>query len=325
MRHDLCSLRWTSRSLPAIGVIVLVLGCCLILAIGALGVSATDPNVVVENESAYVEPVPEPGDEYYEATAIDGSWISYINPRDEYQNPYMGGGSGKIGVTLLNQSGEPIVGTSVPNTTVTIPTGESLAWHSAADPITVEFPLTEHYDRPLDADQFGTSSELPQGDGYLDSHTVEFHGLAENATIEYGEATVTGTHADRIEVVGYIEQTHRAWDSDVDPLTDAIPYEETGGEWTYRPNASHGQVIVVLQLTSPTDTDKNETASARIAPDVDTRVGVDEGPIDPDDDPVQANTTTSADDPADSLIGMGVVPAIIAVALALEFRRRNRD
>lgn len=211
--------------------------------------TAEDP--VGVNETAYIEPVPEPGDEWYEASATDGSWISYVNPRDEYRSPYEGHGSGKIGITLRNESGAVIVGESVPNTTVVIPTGESLAWHSAADPVEINLPLTDHYERPLDADQFGTHEELPQGDGYLDSHTVEWHGLPANATVAYDEAEVVGEHADRIEVVGYIQQAHQSWDSDVDPLDDAVSYEEAGGEWTYRPGESHGQMIVVLQLVPP--------------------------------------------------------------------------
>ena len=203
-------------------------------------------------EDEYVVPAPEKGDPYYEAAAADGSWISYLNPRDEYRDPYLGDGSGKICVTLVNENGEVIAGESVPNTTVTIPTGETLEWHSQANPMTVRFPLTDHYDRPLDSDQFGTSSDLPQGDGYMDSHCIEFHGPDENATIEYGQAQVEGEHADWIEVVGYIQQANDSWDTDVDPIADARPYEEAGG-WTYYPGGSHGQAVVVLQLDPPAD------------------------------------------------------------------------
>ena len=203
------------------------------------------------SEEEYVQPVPEEGDPYFEAAADDGSWVSYKNPRDEYRSPNLGDGSGKICITLRNEHGEVIIGKTVPNTTVTIPTGDALEWHSSADPITVELPLTHHYDRPLDADQFGTSPDLPQGDGYLDSHCYEFHGLPEDGTVEYGEAQVEGEHADRINVVGYIQQEHQAWDSDVDPIADAESYEDAGGGWTYRTDASHGQVVVVLQLDPP--------------------------------------------------------------------------
>ncbi|MFC6717458.1 PGF-CTERM sorting domain-containing protein [Natrialbaceae archaeon GCM10025810] len=218
-------------------------------------------------EEAYDQPAPEKGDEYYEASDPDGEWISYDNPRDEYRDPYLGDGSGKICTTLLNEEGEPIVGESVPNTTVTIPTGDTIEWHSGADPMTVEYPLTEHYEWPLDSDQFGTDEDLPQGDGIMDSHCIEFHGPDENATIEYGEAEVSGEYADRIEVVGYIQQANEAWDTDVDPIEDAVSYEEAGGGWTYEPDGSHGQAVVVLQLDPPEDAyedgseDENESES----------------------------------------------------------------
>ncbi|WP_247001708.1 PGF-CTERM sorting domain-containing protein [Halosolutus gelatinilyticus] len=202
------------------------------------------------SEAAYDEPVPTEGDPYFEEAADDGSWVSYVNPRDEYRDPYLGEGSGKICVTLLNEAGEPIVGESVPNTSVTIETGESLAWHSQADPFVVDFPLTEHYVRPFDGDQFGTSSDYPQGDGILDAHCLEWHGLPENETVEFGEAQVEGEHADKINVVGYIKQLPGGdgWDTDVDPIADAEPYDATEGGWTYEPNDSHGQTVVVLQL-----------------------------------------------------------------------------
>lgn len=227
------------------------------------------------SEEAYVQSVPEKGDPYFEAEASDGSWISYENPRDEYRSPYLGDGSAKICVTLQNEDGEPIVGETVPNTTVTIPTGDALGWHSSADPITVQLPLTQHYDRPLDADQFGTSEDLPQGDGYLDSHCYEFHGLSEDATVEYGEAQVDGEYANRIDIVGYIQHAHSAWNSDVDPIGDAEPYEEAGGGWTYRADGSHGQVVVVLQLDSSKEQESGDDIrdSNASAGDADTEDG----------------------------------------------------
>ena len=200
------------------------------------------------SEDAYAEPVPEEGDLFFEEGAGDGSWVSYVNPRDEYRDPNLGQGSGKICVTLLNEAGQPIVGESVPNTTATVPTGDSLEWHSDADPFVVEFPLTEHYVRPLDSDQFGTNPELPQGDGYMDSHCLEWHGLPEDETVEYGEVELEGAHADDIEVVGYVQQAHQAWDTDVHPIGDAESYEATEGGWTYETDESHGQTVVVLQL-----------------------------------------------------------------------------
>ena len=204
------------------------------------------------SEEAPEIPVPEEGDPFFEEAADDGSWVSYINPRDEYRDPYLGDGSGKVCVTLLNEAGEPIVGDTVPNTTATIETDDDLEWHERADPFTVEFPLTDNYDRPLDSDQFGTSPDYPQGDGYLDAHCLEWHGLPENETVEYGEVELEGEHADEIEVVGYVQQAHEAWDTDVDPIEAAQPYEEAGG-WTYEQDGSHGQAVVVLQLEGGVD------------------------------------------------------------------------
>lgn len=127
---------------------VLVVLLVVVSAVSTTGVVA-EPGV---SEEAYVQAAPEKGDAYFEAEASDGSWISYKNPRDEYLSPYLGNGSTKMCVVLLNEEGEPIVGESVPDTRITIPTGDTLNWHSSAGPITVELPLTEHYDRPLDAD-----------------------------------------------------------------------------------------------------------------------------------------------------------------------------
>jgi PGF-CTERM protein len=257
---------WSSRLLVTLVVLL------LFSLTGGTVATATTPTIQEANGSAsseepYIEAAPEPGDEYFEAEASDGRWISYINPRDEYRDPYLGDGSGKICAVLLNEAGDPIVGETVPNTTVTVPTGETLDWHSSADPMTVEYPLTENYDRPLDSDQFGTADDVPQGDGYMDSHCIEFHGPAIGDEIEYGEATVDGAHADRIELVGYIQKTG-TWETDIDPLEAATSYEEAGGGWTFRESESHGQVVVVLQLagdysnsTEQNGTDPNGTAS----------------------------------------------------------------
>jgi len=121
--------------------------------------------------------------------------------------------------------------------------------------MTVDFPMTDNYERPLDADQFGTSPDVAQGDGYMDSHCIEMHGLPEDATVEYGEAQITGEHADRIDVAGYIQQVPEGdgWDADIDPVAAAEPYADAGGGWTYETDASHGQVVVVLQLDAPAD------------------------------------------------------------------------
>ena len=256
------------------------------------------------SEEPYVEPVPEPGDPYYEAEAADGSWISYVNPRDEYRSPYLGPGSGKVCVSLYDADGNVIVGESIPDTTVTVPIGDSLSWHSGADPMTVEYPLTEHYDRPLDADQFGTNPDLPQGDGYLDSHCIEWHGMDEESTVEYGEAEIEGEYADRIEVVGYHQQDFRSWESDVDPIEDAVTYEDAGGGWTYDPDHSHGQVVVVLQLEGDADEvgesddgDENETAdgNGNETADDGERDTADQG-----DDGASNDTANGESDSADS-------------------------
>ncbi len=278
-------------------------------------------------EDEYVEDVPDEDDPYYEATASDGSWISYVNPRDEYRSPYLGHGSGKICVTLLNEDGEVVVGESVPDTTVSVPTGDELEWHTSADPFTVEYPLTDHYDRPLDADQFGTNPDLPQGDGYLDSHCLEWHGLPEDETVEYGEAEVEGEHAEWIEVVGYIQQGNQAWESDVDPLEDAVSYEEAGGGWTYETEESHGQLVVVLQLDPPEDGDEGESED-----DADSDGADGDDSLDGSDGEDGTNETVagsgngdddSSDDADDELPGFGVLVALVALSVALFVRARH--
>ncbi|MFU8869389.1 PGF-CTERM sorting domain-containing protein [Natronococcus sp.] len=284
--------------------------------------NAVQSSTTAVSEPAAEVPVPEPGDEYYEAAAPDGSWISYINPRDEYRNPYLGDGSGKICVTLLNEAGEPIVGESVPDTTATVSTGEELEWHTGADPMVVEYPLTDNYDQPLDSDQFGTSSELPQGDGYMDSHCIEMHGQPEDGTIEYGEVEITGEHADDIEVVGYIQQAHEAWDTDVDPIEDTESYEEAGGGWTYKTDGSHGQAVVVLQLEGEVDDSSDEpeertesTTENSTESDESTDDGIvgSDGNGDSDDDADDGSESDESDD-ADGLPGFGVGVAVVALA-----------
>ncbi|WP_306059170.1 PGF-CTERM sorting domain-containing protein [Natronococcus wangiae] len=299
----------------------------LLVATPAVG-SATATGVAV-SEEAYQQPVPEPGDPYFEAAADDGSWISYINPRDEYRSPYLGDGSGKICVTLLNEAGEPIVGETVPNTTVTVPTGDEIGWHTRADPMVVEYPLTDNYERPLDADQFGTTSELPQGDGYLDAHCIETHGNPETATIEYGEVEIDGEHADRIEVVGYVQQQPGGdgWDTSVDPIEDAESYEDAGGSWTYRPDASHGQVVAVLQLTGGEHVDgDNETNADRDQNgNDDTSVENDATRDDTDDADGAAGDGTASG--ANAIPGFGAGAAVLALSIAAfaAHRRSSRE
>ncbi|AHG02016.1 hypothetical protein HALLA_01570 (plasmid) [Halostagnicola larsenii XH-48] len=293
---------------------VLVTGVIPGAALSADGSLSADAAVVPPeanvSEPAYEEPAPEPGDQYFEAADPEDNWISYTNPRDNYRSPYLGDGSGKICVTLLNKAGEPVVGESVPDTTVTIPTGDTLTWHSYADPMTVEYPLTDNYEWPLDADQFGTSPDLPQGDGYMDSHCIEFHGHPEGATVEYGEVQIEGDHADDIEFVGYVEQPNSDWNTSVDPIADAESYEEVGGNWTYQSEEHerlHGQVVAVLQLD------------------------VAEGHVEANDDDDQAtdsDTETNTEDEnetedVDETPGFGLAAAVIALsALALARYRR---
>ncbi|WP_265107908.1 PGF-CTERM sorting domain-containing protein [Halosolutus halophilus] len=309
------------RGLAALGAVLF----CGLLVVGsvtgtpaAVGSQTTSSDRVTtatmqENvtEEAYVEPAPEEGDEYFEAVANDDTWISYVNPRDEYRDPYLGDGSGKICVTLLNEAGDSIVGETVPNTTVTIPTGEELEWHPHADPMTVEYPLTDGYEQPLDADQFGTS-DLPQGDGYMDSHCIEMHGQPENATIEYGEAQIEGDYADDIEVVGYIQQQPggEGWDSDIDPTEAAESYEEVGGEWTYRTDDTHGQVVVVLQLDRDPATFEFDDESDD---ESDENASTDDGNESTDDADVE---TDDSDDDSDGLPGFGAAVAIAVLAIA---------
>lgn len=272
--------------------------------------AAVGPPEANVSEPASEELAPERGDQYFEAADSEGNWISYTNPRDNYRSPYLGDASGKICVTLLNEAGEPVVGESVPNTTVTIPTGDALTWHSHADPMAVEYPLTDNYEWPLDADQFGTNADLPQGDGYMDSHCIEFHGHPEGATVEYGEVQIEGDHADDIELVGYVEQPNNDWNTSVDPIADAESYEEVGGNWTYRSEEHerlHGQVVAVLQL---------DVAEGHVEAN------------DDDDEATESGTEMDIEDESgteaiDEMPGFGLVAAVIALsALALARYRR---
>jgi len=297
----------TGRRLLALSV-----GLAVIVGLAATGaVSAQPDGNETVSEEAYVQPAPERGDPYFEAAADDGSWVSYENPRDEYREPYLGEGSGKMCVTLLNENGDPVIGESVPNTTVTIPTGGATTWHSEADPMTVEFPMDEHYEFPLDGDQFGTSPDVAQGDGYMDAHCLEFHGNAEDATLTYDEAQISGEYADRIDVVGYIQQVPKGdgWKTDIDPIDAAEPYDEAGGGWTYNAaeNATHAQVVVVLQLDAPADERFDPTESNST-------------------DPTDSQTTDDDDESAsadDMMPGFGVLTAVIALSVAVFARYRS--
>ncbi|WP_408957798.1 PGF-CTERM sorting domain-containing protein [Natrinema sp. 74] len=297
-----------------IGLIVVV---SLVVASTAGTVAQASNNSV--SERAYLEPVPEPGDLHFEAKADDGSWVSYENPRDEYRSPYLGGGSGKICVTLVNENGEPVIGESVPNTSVTIPTGGATTWHSEADPMTVTFPMNDHYEFPLDGDQFGTSPDIAQGDGYLDSHCIEFHGNPENATLTYGKAQLSGQYADRIDVVGYIQQTPAGdgWNTDIDPIAAAEPYEAAGGGWTYNAaeNSTHGQVDVILQLDAPAD-ERFEPPNASN--------GTENGSTAPSDGTDETtDKSESGSDGGNEMPGFGVLVAGVALSVAILARVRD--
>ncbi|ELY99829.1 hypothetical protein C482_10097 [Natrialba chahannaoensis JCM 10990] len=317
--------------------LVLLVGVVIALSVGAVvGASAsadadadqpvpavqeseTDEATVYVSEEAVVEPVPEADELYFEQEDPDGEWISYVNPRDEYRMPYLGDGSGKMCVTLLNEAGQPVEGNSIPGTTVTVPTGDSLSWHDDIDPFVVDYPLAENYNRPLDADQFGTRADLPQGDGYLDSHCFEWHGLPEDETVEYGEAQIEGPHADQIDLVGYIERPHEAWDTDIDPLESAVAYEEAGGGWTYHPDGSHGQLVVVLQLDGDADipVDPDEEIGDAAA---DAGGGADENTDDSADDSTgdEAGESNGTDDDAtDTVPGFGVLSVLVALSALL--------
>ncbi|WP_254861833.1 PGF-CTERM sorting domain-containing protein [Halovivax gelatinilyticus] len=278
------------------------------------------------SEAAAEMPVPEPGDPYFEAEDPDGEWISYVNPRDEYRNPYLGDGSGKLCVTMVNEAGEPITGESIPGTSVTVPTGSSIEWHTRADPFVVEYSLTEHYDRPLDSDQFGTSDDIPQGDGYLDSHCMEWHGLSETDSVSYGEVEIDGEYADHVDVVGYIQQAHAAWDTDVDPIGDAVSYEEAGGGWTYEENASHGQAVVVLQLDPPEDEgDGDENGSEDRSDDTggaDDSDDTDDANEDADSVVVGGDSDDTEYESDDGMPGFGVLVAVLALSIGLFVTRR---
>ena len=186
-------------------------------------------------------------------------WISYYNPRDQFHPEYKNNttesvpdevfesrpGSGKFCVSLLNERKEPISGKTIPNTTIKANL-DGLNWHKYANPFEVRMPLHKNYDVPLDADQFGTNETLPQGDGILDSHCIEWHLESSNFNLSYDKFDVITDNPERIKFVGY-HQKLDTWDSNVDPIEDAQPYEEVG-ELTFEENKTHGQVVGVFQL-----------------------------------------------------------------------------
>ena len=203
-------------------------------------------------EEPFIQEAPREGDEYFEAEDEDGDWISYINPRDEYHGQISTHqpGSGKFCVSLLNERKQPILGNTLENTTVEIEFGQNLDWHNHTNPFEVDFPLNENYDRPLDGDQIGTSSDVPQGDGYMDSHCIEWHEIPLEDTITYQEPEILGENSSDIEVLGMIEQDGQSWNTDLKIPGDLNDYksEEVTGELLKDNDHTHGQAMVFLTL-----------------------------------------------------------------------------
>lgn len=188
-------------------------------------------------EERHVTPAPEPS-----ATGED--WISYPNPRDHYKHDrdIHREGSIKVCKILLNRNGEPITGTSIPDTTFTLDTNIT---YDDARPVTFTTELDQV------ADMMGTSPDLVEGDGYLDAECAEFHDLRLNKTYTYSQETIAGEHSDRIEVVGYEEYWERGQEQ---PYTEANSYgenEESDGKIRLTPGDDnrHAEIIVINQIT----------------------------------------------------------------------------
>lgn len=221
-------------------------------------------SIINGSESHVSEPAAEISGEEILQEKTD-EWVSYTNHRDhfhpEYHEPgetvpdeimyHERPGSGKFCMTLLNENNEPIVGNSLTNVTAVMDI-EGLEWHELANPFEVKYPLRNHYDIPLDGDQFGTSDDLPQGNGILDSHCIEFHLEEANFEADYEPVEIRGNDSDRLEVVGYKEQIG-PWDTDLDPVDGTYSYGESNysnGNIAMNPNNSHFQVVTVLRLVS---------------------------------------------------------------------------
>lgn len=203
------------------------------------------------------------GEEFLEASNED--WVSYKNPRDRFHPDYheVGEsvpdevmnkerpGSGKFCMSLLNEANQPVMGETLNNVTAEMHI-EGLEWHSLANPFRVNYPLNENYDRrPLDGDQFGSSDNLSQGDGYLDSHCIEFHLEKEDLSLNYSQIDVYGQDSEGVEVVGYRENIG-VWDSTIDPVEDVYEYnasELSDGKVSMDEENTHFQVVGVLRLT----------------------------------------------------------------------------
>lgn len=189
-----------------------------------------------EIEERHVTPAPEP-------SAQGEDWISYPNPRDHYKHDQgiHREGSIKVCNILLNQNGEVITGETVEDTTFTIDTDIP---YDDAQPVT----WTTEFNQV--ADLVGTSPDYIEGDGYLDAECAEFHDLPLDQTYHYGEQTISGEHADEVELVGYQEY----WEKETPPYKNAEPYnssELSDGVIHLSPGDDnrHAEIIVVNQIS----------------------------------------------------------------------------
>lgn len=130
-------------------------------------------------------------------------------------------------------------------------------------------------------------------------------------------------------MVGYIQHAHSAWDSDVDPITDAESHEEAGGGWTFHPGGSHGQVAVVLQLDSSgtasngSDTDASGEAEGD-EHDGDTADATDRATNETDGTgDGEANAEAGAEHEIDEQPGFGVLVTALALSLGVLARTRR--
>lgn len=187
-------------------------------------------------------------------------WVSFHNPRDAYyynesemsdltteeiDKKYPG--SAKICIALMNERKDPILGETLPNTTIKFPF-DGLEWHEST-PWEVELPLS-NYERPLDSDQLGTTKELPQGDGYLDSHCIEAHYLNPEFNLNYNELEIEGEHSEDLDVLGYREHLD-SWRTDLNIKKDFQKFGESNisdGQIKMEKNKTHLQVMAIAQL-----------------------------------------------------------------------------
>lgn len=205
---------------------------------------------------------------YFEEVSED--WISYNNPRDQNHPDYVldGGeytvaernskihewkrerpGSGKVCISVMNENNEPISGATLNETSIKFRGLENLSWHDEV-PFKVELPMHRNYEQPLDGDQFGITPLLPQGDGYLDSHCIEFHFVESDFSINHEGVQIDGAQSEDLEVVGYREKLG-SWDSDINLSQDFYDLgknENASGEVSMNKDQSHFQIVAALRL-----------------------------------------------------------------------------